>query len=543
MNTLSQNSSDKLLYSKPCLSHDSLNNYSTSTSTTLLSPQLSELISLSDLSSPIPFLSPNPYNSLIKRSKASKILSDRYIPNRKSSKLSLAFTSAHDVDTQNIAKNKENTRNTTINTINTSNTINASNSRNISDISKEISIEYNNSSLSIPQIYKSFILDQKPSFLSKSLSDPPTPFTNNNLLRYQQQQSILTPLSSESAPSYLDFTNIDFSKTLFKLNRKISKVPFKVLDAPALQDDFYLNLIDWNSDNILSVGLASCIYLWSAFTSKVTKLCDLGINDSVTSVIWSNHSPLLSVGTNTGEVQIWDTIKLKKIRTLSGHTARVGAMAWSSSLLSSGSRDKNVYNRDIRAKDEIIAKLTGHKQEVCGLKWSFDEQQLASGGNDNKLLVWNSYSNSPILKFTEHVAAVKAITWSPHQHGLLASGGGTADRTIRFWNTLQNKQIDSVDTGSQVCNLMFSKNCNELVSTHGYSMNQIVVWKYPEMEKISTLIGHTYRVLYLAMSPNGETIVTGAGDETLRFWNVFPGGGNGKNEKKNEGMAGDCDLR
>ena len=34
---------------------------------------------------------------------------------------------------------------------------------------------------------------------------------------------------------------------------------------------------------------------------------------------------------------------------------------------------------------------------------------------------------------------------------------------------------------------------------------------------------HTYRVLYLAMSPDGQTIVTGAGDETLRFWNVFPG--------------------
>lgn len=258
----------------------------------------------------------------------------------------------------------------------------------------------------------------------------------------------------------------------------------------------------------------------------------------MTSVIWSNSSsPLLSVGTNIGEVQIWDTVKLKKVRVLSGHTARVGAMAWSSSLLSSGSRDKNIYNRDIRAKEEIVSKLTGHRQEVCGLKWSYDEQQLASGGNDNKLLVWNSYSGSPILRFPNHVAAVKAIAWSPHQHGLLASGGGTADRTIRFWNTLQNRQVDFVDTGSQVCNLMFSKNVNELVSTHGYSMNQIVVWKYPEMEKITTLIGHTYRVLYLAMSPNGETIVTGAGDETLRFWNVFPGG-NSKGDKKSEGNLG-----
>lgn len=63
---------------------------------------------------------------------------------------------------------------------------------------------------------------------------------------------------------------------------------------------------------------------------------------------------------------------------------------------------------------------------------------------------------------------------------------------------------------------------NELVSTHGYSQNQIIVWKYSNMRKIATLTGHTYRVLYLAMSSDGQTIVTGAGDETLRFWNAFP---------------------
>ena len=63
---------------------------------------------------------------------------------------------------------------------------------------------------------------------------------------------------------------------------------------------------------------------------------------------------------------------------------------------------------------------------------------------------------------------------------------------------------------------------NEIVSTHGYSLNQIVVWKYPSMDKLVTLTGHTYRVLYLTVSPDGQTIVTGAADQTLRMWNVFP---------------------
>ena len=69
---------------------------------------------------------------------------------------------------------------------------------------------------------------------------------------------------------------------------------------------------------------------------------------------------------------------------------------------------------------------------------------------------------------------------------------------------------------------MWSPARQELVSTHGYSLNQIIVWKYPSMGKLATLTGHSMRVIYLALSPDGQSVVTGAGDETLRFWHVFP---------------------
>lgn len=95
----------------------------------------------------------------------------------------------------------------------------------------------------------------------------------------------------------------------------------------------------------------------------------------------------------------------------------------------------------------VERRLTGHRQEVCGLKWSPDNQYLASGGNDNRLYVWNMQSLSPVQTYTDHLAAVKAIAWSPHHHGLLASGGGTADRCIRFWNTLTGQPMQYVDTG------------------------------------------------------------------------------------------------
>ena len=149
------------------------------------------------------------------------------------------------------------------------------------------------------------------------------------------------------------------------------------------------------------------------------------------------------------------------------------------------------------------------------------------------MFIWSAKSTTPICKFTSHTAAVKGIAWSPHNHGVLASGGGSADKTIKFWNTLDGSLLDSIDTGSQVCNLMFSKNTKEIVSTHGYSNNEIIIWKYPSLQKTTTLTGHSSRVLFLAMNPSGETIVTGAGDETLRFWNAFPS----KVKKENRSMA------
>ncbi|NWR93417.1 FZR1 protein, partial [Furnarius figulus] len=296
-----------------------------------------------------------------------------------------------------------------------------------------------------------------------------------------------------------------------KPTRKISKIPFKVLDAPELQDDFYLNLVDWSSLNVLSVGLGTCVYLWSACTSQVTRLCDLSVEgDSVTSVGWSERGNLVAVGTHKGFVQIWDAAAGKKLSMLEGHTARVG---------NKGPKRGNglkLCQRRCMLDIRKISSWKGLSSPGAGHWHKFDHVSPLC-----QLLVWNHSSLSPVQQYTEHLAAVKAIAWSPHQHGLLASGGGTADRCIRFWNTLTGQPLQCIDTGSQVCNLAWSKHANELVSTHGYSQNQILVWKYPSLTQVAKLTGHSYRVLYLAMSPDGEAIVTGAGDETLRFWNVF----------------------
>ena len=76
-------------------------------------------------------------------------------------------------------------------------------------------------------------------------------------------------------------------------------------------------------------------------------------------------------------------------------------------FLCSGSRSGYIHHHDVRVAEHHIGTLSGHTQEVCGLKWSPDGKYLASGGNDNLLNVWQAGNAEPHHTLTQHTAAVK----------------------------------------------------------------------------------------------------------------------------------------
>jgi cell division cycle protein 20 (cofactor of APC complex) len=326
--------------------------------------------------------------------------------------------------------------------------------------------------------------------------------------------------------------------------RKIPEKPVKVLDAPDIVDDYYLNLISWSKDNILAVAMGPSVYIWNASTGDIGHVVTLrGIGDYVSSVSWSSipgSTRFLAVGTHSNVIQLWDTESNRCIRKLHGHSNRVSSMTWNASTkwLTSGGRDSQILQHDVRCPNAVVTKYKGHRQEVCGLKWNDDGLSLASGGNENYLCIWDaamSHRHSsrrralqevadtvqPRLLLTQHKAAVKALDWCPFNRGILASGGGSADRTIKFWNTSSGTLTQSVDTGSQVCSVIWSKHQRELCSSHGFSENQLILWKYPSMTKVQELKSHTARVLNMEMSPDGRSVVSVGADETLRFWDIF----------------------
>lgn len=95
-------------------------------------------------------------------------------------------------------------------------------------------------------------------------------FVNSNLLKFQEHE-IENKTQRFPSQNYFSFEEGSLPVKSQK-TRKINKVPVKVLDAPALYDDFYLNLVDWSSTNLLSVGLSNSVYIWNASNSKVVRL-------------------------------------------------------------------------------------------------------------------------------------------------------------------------------------------------------------------------------------------------------------------------------
>lgn len=131
---------------------------------------------------------------------------------------------------------------------------------------------------------------------STSTAMPPTTPTRRRLFAYSSPshsnpatptRRLDTPTDEAYSMSPVRAESRQLLESPRRQLRSVCKTPYRVLDAPELADDFYLNLVDWSSTNVLGVGLGSCVYLWTAHNAAVSKLCDLAdANDTISSVSW-----------------------------------------------------------------------------------------------------------------------------------------------------------------------------------------------------------------------------------------------------------------
>ncbi|KAM0883603.1 hypothetical protein ACQ4PT_031515 [Festuca glaucescens] len=165
-----------------------------------------------------------------------------------------------------------------------------------------------------------------------------------------------------------------------KKRRYVPQAPERTLDAPDLVDNYFLNLLDWGSSNVLSIVLGNTVYLWRASSGSISELATVHEDDGpVSSISWAPDGQHIAAGLSSSIVQLWDSTSNQLVRTLQGvHLLRVGSLAWrNSKVLTSGGMDSKIVNNDVRIRSCAAAQTYhGHRQEVCGLKSSGSGQQL-----------------------------------------------------------------------------------------------------------------------------------------------------------------------
>ena len=289
------------------------------------------------------------------------------------------------------------------------------------------------------------------------------------------------------------------------------------------------------------------IELWDI--EKKMKIRNLkGHNERVGSLSWNGYN-LYSGSKDTNILNHDVRIKNNVVMKLSGgHNKEICSLKWNLDFkyLASGGNDNLVCLWDVRGKlnqkqntiwDLINSQSDDEEDKDNDNQMEEEENDInlrdniinennrgfLSKKNINiikKIEKKNDNIIEPINIINKHKGPVRALAWSPWQRNVLATGGGKKDNFIRFYNADTKSVIGEYNTGSQVCQILWNKYEKELISSHGNNKNSIYIWSYPKMNKITELNGHLSRALYMAMSPDGCTMVSGASDETLRFWNI-----------------------
>ena len=132
----------------------------------------------------------------------------------------------------------------------------------------------------------------------------------------------------------------------------------------------------------------------------------------------------------------------------------------------------------------IVAAHSG--EPICAVQFSADGSLLASGGNDNQVLIWSTAMLREPVAVVHHTAAVRALSWCPTLQGILATGGGSTDCSIRISNThlpatqpqrpgfAESAVLASRQTTAQITQIDWSADGKYLVSAHGFHRDSLM---------------------------------------------------------------------
>ncbi|KIL59973.1 hypothetical protein M378DRAFT_110564 [Amanita muscaria Koide BX008] len=344
------------------------------------------------------------------------------------------------------------------------------------------------------------------------------------------------------------------------------------LDGPGIANDTYGYPISWSNRNLIAVACGNDVFYQNLNTKVVARMCSgqEHLFGRIQAIEWAEeaHDTYLALGTTVGSVQIWEADASDKAGTIvrsweEESRMKVTSLSWKRHVVAVGSLGGSISLFDLRdaAKAAVVP---GHKGQLLSLKWSTDDNYLASGDDLGVVRIWDKRACKTLLEpgaqsaKMRHRGPVKALAWCSWKPDLLATGSLYPEGKIRIWSasTLCSSPLplETITLNTSVFSLHWSLHCKELLSTHGPSFtpsatlrrtlsnanftpfpsirdmkpvpsvltNAIAVHDYPSCMRLLSLPAHTHPVTHSCLGPNGRDLFTVCPmEETIKMWQVW----------------------
>jgi len=190
----------------------------------------------------------------------------------------------------------------------------------------------------------------------------------------------------------------------------------------------------------------------------------------------------------------------------------------------------------------LIHTMVGHWGTVIELVLTRDERRIISSSHDSTIRVWDLNTGKELKRLIGHTDSVQAIRLTPDER-FIVSGAGTelgtwSDNSIRVWEIETEQNILTLSGNEKrsdffilshdenyheepIGGLAISPNGEYIVSA---SWDQTIkIWRIQDGALMRTLIGHTQGLNTVCMTSDGKLIISGASDGTIKIWDFHTG--------------------